>query len=433
MNALRCRKLTLGQVVIFTCRIIKIPGRTILENKTPLTDKDQSSHSLMSLRELMDKSQQWIRTNFFSFLKVFVPCTALLVFTILLIPRKFSSTVTFFPSDSEPSLVSSLASNPLVGSFLGAEAGVSSADIILSILKSEGLRERVLKNSEILKNFTNDAGVREFGNKSETWNRFYLPKAKNMLSSVVTISNKMKGPIVISAMTDSPDLSALIANQYLSSLEDILKESKFSKAQRKQVFAENLLERRRKELEAIQKRLINFDPANAMAALPKEMITLTEQIADLVRKKAALELYRDFLGNISNDQGPRSDRLENQIRILDEKISQITIAAREQSGKMDLGVEVRPMGKIPLVGLEFYLLQNKARALEEVVLLLTKELEIARIEAARDEINIQVLDQGRIDDIPDYPNRRNLFLIGVFLSVIVSALATQRLRSRQET
>lgn len=348
---------------------------------------------------------------------------------IFSIPAKYDATTTFVPDEPKPSPMSGLATNPLLSGFLGSGQQLSSTDLLMTILKSESVRLEVMQN-ETVRRFVMKSIGREPGSLEalDENGKFY---AIDFLSQVVNVRNNPKGPIEVSVRTRDPEISAILATEYVAAVRRIMSSKVASKALRKRVFVSDLLEDRKARAEEIQIQLMNFDQNGRIKNLDSQMLPMLEKLSELIRKEANLSLYLDFITKFGpSDSEAKSHALNQLKKLRSEKGNYIKELDAGKFGTSS--IETRPIEKLSILGIQYYVLSTQARAMDEVITFLSKELEMAKIQEARDEINMQVLDEARMDSIPDSPRRFRLLVVWMLLSFCISIVFCGTRNFRQQ-
>jgi len=144
----------------------------------------------------------------------------------LLMPKFYKSETVIISTTSEAGgLGAALSSLPLAG-MLGGAAGIqTSADKLMVILKSRSIAEAVIHRFDLLKVFYDkewDASKNTWKNESK--HPLLADAVKELTSSVVKFTKSKEGAITISVEWKDPKLAADIANYYVFSLTEFMKD-----------------------------------------------------------------------------------------------------------------------------------------------------------------------------------------------------------------
>lgn len=349
---------------------------------------------------------------------------------VFLIPKTYDARCSLIPVESKSMLMSDLMDNAIMSGMLGMPGAQNNADVLMSILGSTTLREKLLNDDKILIGLLGERrggeAARERDLNKENWLRKNFRSLRQQINNKVTIHHSVKGIIEIKASADNPDFAAYLANQFPAALAEIIKSKSLTNGKRKRAFIEEMLDARKHDLRRVQQRLFAFEPVGNTLNLPANLIPYFESLSDLMRRKAALDLSLSFL------KGFKSSNSTEQIGKLQKQIDQIEEQEKEIQSKIDLSQsgrqqDMRPVGKLPAVALEFQQIQLAAKSLEEVLVILTKELEMARIDESKDDLSFEILDRAIPNAEHASPARASAVVILFFVSFfIVTVLVIKR-------
>jgi uncharacterized protein involved in exopolysaccharide biosynthesis len=160
------------------------------------------------------------------------------------------------------------------------------------------------------------------------------------------------------------------------------------------MFIEGRLTETRKELEATEQRLANYQSTHKAAVLSPEMSSAVDQAARLYARRTSLEVRLGVVRSYS--QGSEEElQLAQELAALD-----------------------RQLRTLPETGLELARLVRDVKALEQVFALLTAQYEDARITEARDVVTVEVLDPAIPPEKKDHPHR-GLMIAGALLASLI--------------
>ncbi len=264
----------------------------------------------------------------------------------LLIPNWYTSTATILPTAGGSGLSGlSTFAGSLAELGLGTmmQADENSSALFPKILKSRLISEKLLDHKF---DFKFDGQ-----NKSMTLDEYLgadnRDKAIKKLNKLVTIDvDKTTGVLRLSAMTEYPELSALVVHTYLDELNDYNMYTRKSKAQENKSFINNRLLETKLELLSAEENLKLFQNKN-----------------------------RNYLS--SSDPALRQEHLR---------------------------------------------LQRTVTIKETIMLQLTKQFELARVEAAKDIPIVRVIDKGSVPIMKTKPSRTVYMFMALLGSLFVSVI-----------
>lgn len=310
---------------------------------------------------------------------------------------KSSATVYVFSNDK---------SSALKGFFkhfnTDADIDSSSASLLNSSLNSDSMSEYIIKRFGIA---TNSAifDIKETSDNSTPIYENVLKKYKNLVQ--IDYDNT-KSLIKISVETLSATASAEIVNAYLEKLE------KFSAGPQKEKlnFIEIQLDKAKKDLDANEKELMNFQNTNSIYSYEKQISVLINELSLLKNKKNELEFSLAKL-NIFLTQNNLNIDINNQIEAEKKELEVINEKIKTYNDNIS---------KLSLLSLELEKLQRNVNIKAKVYSVLKEQHEITKIAEAEEGYQYKVIDYPRIAKLKSKPHRFIFCLLLVFTTFILS-------------
>ena len=203
------------------------------------------------------------------------------------------------------------------------------------------------------------------------------------------------GTIQIAVEDKNPQRAADMANAYVEYLDRFNREVRMTKGRRTRTFIESRLVETKRDLEAMEQRLANYQAKNKTAVLSPEMSSAVEEGAKLYARRTALTIRLGVVRSYS--QGSEEE----------EQISQ-------ELAQLD-----RQLRALPGTGLELARLMRDVKVLENLFVLLTAQFEDARITEARDVVTVEVLDRATAPEKKDHPHRAIIIASGFLISLAI--------------
>lgn len=268
---------------------------------------------------------------------------------------------------------------------------------IISILRSRTLKERVIKNLNLISAFYKGKPI-----KTEQLNR-----AVERLGRMVNISHsRTTGTIEISVDYKQPRIAKDIVNQYVVELQDIMEEKSFTVAKMNRIFIEKRLAEEKERFKKIQSDMMKFQIKNEIFAPEDLQSRMIDLYPRLVEQKIALEVELESLESALSPNNSRILTLKNQIRNMNAEITKMCGILPSLRNKPE---------KI----IEYSDLQMNLKTSQTVYETLTRLYQQAKIEELKDNLFVEVIDEAVISDIPVKPNKRLIVMISalVFISL----------------
>jgi tyrosine-protein kinase Etk/Wzc len=345
-------------------------------------------------------------------LRNFVIVVVVVAAATFIMPKKYTAVATLMPPQDEGKLGMSgmLADVSVPG--LSLPASASSADILVEMLKSRSVGERVLRREfafdgdslqlyQGLKMPSVDVGLLRMRKTA----RFLLSK-QNMISIVVEVG-------------DAP-LAAHIANAYVEELDRINQQKSVSRAKNSRLYIESQLERTQLELRTATQKLAEFQQKNKAVSLENQMQSSIQQAGELKGQIIAKQVEIGVMRQSMKSQNPLVIRAQSELNELKRRYAEF------QYGDEDVAVDdsefYLPFADVPEVALRLAELIRNVKVQETVWQLLNQQYFQAKIEEARNTPTVQVLDKATPPPFPSSPNKKAYVIVFGLLSIVMTKL-----------
>jgi tyrosine-protein kinase Etk/Wzc len=238
-----------------------------------------------------------------------------------------------------------------------------------------------------------------------------LQDAVRVLSKGMTeiTTDDETGLIGIAVEYKDPELAAAIANQYTVALQRFLSENALSMAKRNRIFIEDQLHIVKVELQGAEEALMKFQTNKKIVAMDEQTEASIRALAELKAQVTAKEVELGVLKQFATPTNPDVVRVEDQLRELKKHLAML-----EKKGANPEADAFPSLSEAPELGLQYIRLKRDAVTQQKVFELLTQQLEIAKIEEAKEDIAFQVIDTAIPPEKRIKPKRKlNVMLAGV--------------------
>jgi len=303
---------------------------------------------------------------------------------------EFGSQATFLPPSPTPGSMLSMSANPLMGLLSGDEGG----DNIEAVFNSKALKRKIIEKFDLY----------SYHKLHDSPNKF--EQAVRAMGKQVMLTSTQKGKGIGMSRTASysvlcfhasPDTARMMAEFVFDCLDTAMIGISINKATRNREFIEEQFMASRVKLDSLQEEFKEFQVDHKAFDINEQMKMTLRVYADV--KSAAvmndlrlMSLQREFRGN-----SPEVTAALNEKRILERKLSEL-----EQKE----GYSVMPSLNLSSELMPKY--TNLFRALEvqnQVNLMLTRELEQARLQEARDVSPLVLIDPPYVAEYKARPKR----------------------------
>jgi len=251
-----------------------------------------------------------------------------------------------------------------------------------------------------------------------------------------------EGLIRVSVEDRSAERAADMVNAYVFELDRFNKESVSGRAGRTREFVEKRLAETETRLGRAEEDLKSFQQTTGAVALTEQAIVSIETAAEIWKSIIALEVAIATTAGFESKQSPNVVRLRAQIRELQSKLSLIDGSASDpsaESGTTMQGSFLLGLKETPDLALRYGRLLPQVEIQRTVHAFLTKQLEEAKIQEARDTPTVQILDPGIPADIASRPRKKAIVAAVTGLALLLSVVwafvleRLDRIRSDAET
>ena len=371
----------------------------------------QEEISLLDLFRILYK-RKWIVLS-----SVAVVTAAASIF-VMLQPNVYTATATILPVENSSSnnLSSVLASMGGGVSLLASQAGIGdsgSADKFVTIMRTRTLAENVINKQNLMPRLFPEPG-KSFFSLSSKKSPSLQEGVEELKSKVSLKSDKKNGTVNVSVTTQDPELAARIANAYVAELEIFLKNSALTTAKRNRLFVEEQLSTTQKEMATYEVAMKNFQQKNKVVALDAQTEASVKAYADLKAKLITSEIELGLLEKATFEGDPQASLKRHEVNEL-----------KRQLSKLEGGGESGPIvsfQQAPSLGLDYARLKRELLVRGKVFELLTQQFELAKIEEAKEDISLQVLDSAIPPEKKSSPKRLMTILLALFGSGMLGSL-----------
>lgn len=349
----------------------------------------------------MTESEQYDLIQYFRILKVsrkkiFIIVGIVTLFTaigLLFVKNTYQAEVTLLPTSVSKgggglaALTSQLSSLPLP-IMMGSQQGGQ----LLVFLQSKTLAERVIEKMDLQKVLFKDEWSAEKGE----W-KGHVPTMQQgveaLLGMVKPAEDKKTNLITLMVQTNSPELSAKIANAYVDQLKEYINENAFTNAKRSRLFIEEQLLKSKESLLNAGKELNLLYKTGKISSIESNLDIPIDELTMTLRGSGAY-------ANADN-------------------LAQMYGELKSLPGNKG----VRVIENVPQqVYLQYMVL--KKELLAKVYALLTQQYEMAKIDEAKEELSFQVVDPANPPLRKIKPKRTIIVMTMMVMSLVVTCTVT---------
>jgi capsule polysaccharide export protein KpsE/RkpR len=311
----------------------------------------------------------------------------------------------------------------LAGDLLGMK---SSGALFIGVLKSQTSEDRL---------------VQQF-NLRKVYGKKLIVDARDKLDDNTTIlEDRKSGIITISVSDHNPQRAAALANAYVDELNSLVAGLSTSSAHRERVFLDERLKVVKVDLDQAVADLAQFSSRNNTLDIQQEGKAMLDAAGSLAGELIAAQSQLEGLRQIYTDNNPRVRSLNARVGELRKQLNKLggnKVASNVGSAhgtNEAIGAVGQPDDQVtasegempyptihglPLLGAKYADYYRRAKIEETVFELLTGQLELAKVQEAKETPSVKVLDQGIIPEKRSFPPRLLIISLGTFVVLAAS-------------
>ena len=330
----------------------------------------------------------------------------------LVTPATFVSRAIIMPSQQTGGGGGGLAS---LGSLAGI-AGLGALSNIASGIKSSDEMYIALMRSQSVQS----ALIEQFKLK-ERYGARNTEEARQALNFNVTIlADKKSGLLLIDAQDKDPQFAAHLANAQVKELNVILSRLAVTEAQQRRAYYEQQIIKTQTKIPQLE---LEYKEAQKSSGL--EVASLLSEVGTLPGQIAAKELQLQVLSRFATAQNPELKRLAVEISALRAQMARYELSKSEPKtnpSKPGQSTESTKTNFVQKATQAYNTLKIQEALLDGYV----KQLELAKVDEAKEGPAVQVVDEARVPEIRAKPERKKLVLAytvtGFIIAFVLSAL-----------
>jgi uncharacterized protein involved in exopolysaccharide biosynthesis len=295
-----------------------------------------------------------------------------------------------------------MASMSLPSMIAPMTGGSMSAAVMVDILGSRGLAEKVVSNLGLMKWYKVDT----------------MDDAVRRLRGAVSAGSSQVGIITLKARDRDPRMAMNIATHHIASLDSINRRLLYERAEGTMKFTRKQIETYRRRLEESRARIAAFQEENGIISL-EEQIRGAVDVASTLRISAAITAVQiDILREFSRDEATELNKKKLELRNINLQLE--NIMKGDTSRTIFISLE-----KLPTLQQKYASLQRDLEVNERVYSFLLQKHEESGIDLARTTSSVQVVDSPGIPEkragIPWWALVLTAFAVGGVWMILVLA------------
>lgn len=313
----------------------------------------------------------------------------------LLLPKRYTASVTLMPPQQNSSMASALASQ--LGNLNGMAALTGGG---LGIKNPNDMFVGMLRGQTV-----EDAMITHFGLIQEYRVRL-LSDARKKFEHYTSVDGESKdGLLHITVVDSDPKRAAELANGYVQEFRNLSEHLAMTEASQRRMFFEQQLEAEKDKLADAEEALKKTEQQTGLIQLDSQAKALIESAASMRAQIAAKEVQIQSMSTFATNQNAQLVQAEQELEGLKAQLAKL---GGTEAGDENLLV---PKGQMTEAGLEYVRKLRDVKYHETVFDILARQFEIAKLDEAKEGSVIQVVDPAVAPDKPSFP-RKTLIVLG---------------------
>jgi uncharacterized protein involved in exopolysaccharide biosynthesis len=387
-------------VPIHTETTVQTDSLLLEENGRAVPDP-VSEVSLLDITVLLVRNKSFI-------LRFVLGATVLAIIVSLLLPVSYEAQVVLLPPAGQSSSVAS--------ALLGQLGNLGSLGSLSAVAGGLGMRTPTDMYVSLLKSRTvEDATVQRFGLMAEYRAKRVSDARKAFESRANVVAGQKDGLIRITVEDHDAKRAAELANGYVEEFKKLSASLAITEAARRRLFFEQQLQPAKEELASAEEAMRKTQQSTGVLQIDSQARALIESTAVLRAQVLAKEVQIQGMRSFATEDNPELVLVKQQLAALQSQLQHL--AGSQQDTGSDI---VLSKGRVTGAGLEYLRRYRDLKYYETVYELLTKELEIAKLDVAREGEVVQVVDAAVPPEGKSSPHRTFIVIGMTILAFFVA-------------
>jgi uncharacterized protein involved in exopolysaccharide biosynthesis len=327
-----------------------------------------------------------------------------------LLPVRYEAKIVLLPPQQNSSMGSALSgqlgnmgSLGSLAALAGGGLGIKNpADMYVSLLTSRTVE---------------DAMIQRFGLMAEYHEKRMSDTRKKFESRTTAIAGVKDGLIRISVEDRDPKRAAELANGYVEEFRKLSASLAITEAARRRLFFEQQLQQAKDELTSAEEAMRKTQQSTGVLQIDSQARSLIESAAVLRAQVVAKEVQIQSMRSFAAEDNPGLILAKQQLAALQSQLDRMAGSQHDTGSDINLS-----KGRVTESGMEYLSRFRDLKYYETVFELLAKELEIAKLDEAREGAIVQVVDAAVPPDKKSFPPRALIVVLVTLIAFVIAVL-----------
>lgn len=323
---------------------------------------------------------------------------------------KYESTTQIMPPDGGSGGLSTL----LPAALSKTPSLIGMASDMIGIKSTGAIFVKVLGSRTV-----EDGLIDKFDLRQRYHTKYWEDARKRLTSRTAITEDKKSGIISISVKDHDPGVATDMANYYVRELSIVMGHVSVSAARQEREFIEKRLADENENLDEAENQYSHFASANMALDVPEQTKVTVEAAARLQGELIAARAQLEGMKQTYTDENIRVKSAQAHVDELQRALTKINAGGTQTA--QDPTNPYPSVKNLPLVGVKWAELYRNAKIRETVVEMLTQQLEMARIQEAKEIPTVKVLDPASTPERKS-PSAVEVVVVGTLIGLFLASL-----------
>ena len=373
----------------------------LLEENGRVVQNPVNEVSVLDIAVLLVRNKRFI-------LRFVLGAIVLAIVIALLLPVSYEAQVSLLPPTGQ--------SSSLASALLGQLGNLGSLGSLSAVAGGLGMKTPTDLYISFLKSRTvEDATIQRFGLMAEYHEKRLSDARKAFERHATVVAGQKDGLIRITIEDHDARRAAELANGYVEEFNKLSASLAVTEAARRRLFFEQQLQPAKEQLAVAEEAMRKTQQSTGVLQIDSQARALIESAAVLRAEVVAKQVQIQGMRSFATEDNPDVVLAKQQLAALQSQLEHV--AGSQQDTGSDI---VLSKGRVTGAGLEYLRRYRDLKYCETVYELLTKELEIAKLDEAREGEVVQVVDSAVIPDKKSSPHRTLIVIATTVLAFFVA-------------
>ena len=308
----------------------------------------------------------------------------------------------------------------------GGGGGLGALASLSGLVGQSGIVSSVKSSDEmfiaLMRSYSVQSSLIEQFKLKERYGARNIEEARLALSNNVSIlADKKSGMLLVDVQDNDPEFAALLANAQVKELNVVLSRLAVTEAQQRRAYYEQQVNKTQTKIPQLE---LEFKDAQKSSGL--EVASLLSEAGTLPGQIAAKELQLQVLSRFATGQNPDLKRLAVEISALRAQMARYELSRTEpktsepnKSGHVAENIKTNFVQKATQA-------YNTLKIQEALLDGYVKQLELAKVDEAKEGPAVQVVDEARASEMRTKPERKKMVIAytvtGLIIALVLAAL-----------